>query len=184
MPQPPNVIVAIGGPIGVGKSTIARDLAARLGIPVVSAGGVFRELARRRGVSVVELNRLAESDPTIDRDLDRLQAEMARGGPCVVESRLSGWMVEADLKVWLDAPLEVRAARVAGREKQGSALARDELLARERSEWLRFRTLYGIEMADRRPFQLMIDTSRWDSELIVEVIERLVRTLRPEPQAR
>lgn len=184
MAKPPAVIVAIGGTIGVGKSTIARALAARLGIPVVSAGGVFRELARRRGVSVVELNRLAESDPTIDRDLDRLQSEMARGGPCVVESRLSGWMVNADLKVWLDAPMEVRAARVAGREGQGSAAARDELLARERSEWSRYKTLYGIEMTDRTPFHLVVDTSRWDPELIVEVIERLARSLRPASHAR
>ncbi len=184
MTPTPAVIVAIGGPIGVGKSTVAAGLATRLGIPVVSGGGVFREFARRRGVSVVELNRLAESDPTIDRDLDRLQAEMARGGPCVVESRLSGWMVDADLKVWLDAPLEIRAARVAGREGQGSSAARDELLARERSEWSRYRALYGIEMSDRTPFQLVIDTSRWGTEIVVEVIERLARSLRPASHAR
>jgi len=79
------VVVTIGGPIGVGKSTAGRGLAERLGVPLVSAGEVFRELARRRGVTVVELNRLAEGDPTIDRDLDRLQAELARRGPCVVE---------------------------------------------------------------------------------------------------
>lgn len=178
------MILVIGGPIGVGKSTIASALSARLGVPCVSVGGVFRELARRRGVSVVELNRLAESDSSIDRELDRLQGEMARGGPCVVESRLSGWMVDADLKVWLDAPLEIRAARVAGREGQGSTAAREELMARERSERSRFRTLYGIEMTDRTPYHFVIDTSRWDTEIIVEVIERLARSLRPASQAR
>jgi cytidylate kinase len=182
--QAPTVIVAIGGPIGVGKSTVARALAARLGVPCVSAGGVFRELAHRRGVSVVELNRLAESDPTIDRDLDRLQAELARAGPCVVESRLSGWMVDADLKVWLDAPLEIRAARVAGREGQGSGAARDDLLVRERSEWSRYKALYGIDIGDRTPFHLVIDTSRWDPEVIVEVLERLTRSLRAASDAR
>ncbi len=178
------MIVAIGGPIGVGKSTVARALAARLGVPCVSAGGVFRELAHRRGVSVVELNRLAESDPTIDRDLDRLQGELARAGPCVVESRLSGWMVDADFKVWLDAPLAIRAARVAGREGQRSAAARDELLVRERSEWSRYKALYGIDMADRAPYHLVIDTSRWDPEVIAEVLERLTRSLRVASDAR
>lgn len=178
------MIVAIGGPIGVGKSTVAAGLAARLGVPCVSAGGVFRELATRRGVSVVDLNRLAEDDPTIDRDLDRLQAELARAGPCVVESRLAGWMVEADLKVWLDAPLEVRAARVAGREGKVSEQARDELMVRERSEWARYKVLYGIDITDRAPFHLVVDTSRWDPEVIIEVLVHLARGLRAAAEAR
>ncbi len=177
------MVIAIGGPIGVGKSTVARALAARLGLPVVSAGGVFRELARRRGISVVDLNRLAEHDSNIDRDLDTLQGELARGGPCVVESRLSGWMVEADFKVWLEAPLEVRAARVAAREGQVAETAREELLTRERSEWSRYKALYGIDMADHKPFHLVIDTSRWDVDVIVDVLDRLARSLRAATRA-
>jgi len=178
------VIVAIGGPIGVGKSTVALGLAERLGIPCVSAGGVFRELAARRGVSVVELNRLAEGDPSIDRDLDRLQAELARSGPCVVESRLAGWMIDADFKVWLDAPLEVRAARVAGREGKDVGGAREELLVRERSEWSRYKALYDIDLADRAPFHLIVDTSRWSPEVIVETLVLLSRGLRAVSEAR
>jgi len=86
------VIIAVAGPIGVGKSTVARALAARLGYRYLSAGEAFREMARRRGLSVLELNRLAEQDPDLDREVDRMQAELARAGSCVVESRLAdGW---------------------------------------------------------------------------------------------
>lgn len=177
-------MVALGGPIGVGKSTIAGTLAERLGVSCISAGGVFREVARRRGLTVVQLNQLAEDDTTIDRDLDRLQAAMARQGPCVVESRLSGWVVEADLKVWLDAPLDVRAGRVAAREGQEPAAARRDLLAREQSEWARYKALYGIERADRAPYQLVVDTSRWSPEVLIDAIELLARQVRTAAQAR
>jgi cytidylate kinase len=145
---------------------------------------VFREVARRRGLTVVQLNKLAEDDTTIDRDLDRLQAEMARQAPCVVESRLSGWMVEADLKVWLDAPLDVRAARVAAREGQDVAGARRDLLLREQSEWSRYKALYGIERTDRAPYQLVIDTSRWAPDVLIDAIELLARQVRTAARAR
>ncbi len=181
---PPAVTIAISGPIGVGKSTIAQGLARALGLECISAGSVFREIARRRGISLVDVNRLAESDPAIDRDLDRLQAEQARAGPCVVESRLAGWMVEADLRVWLDASVEVRAARAAARDGTGVEEARRELLAREGSEWSRYRSLYGIDITDRKPFHVVIDTSRWDADAIVEALAALVRRMRPADQAR
>jgi cytidylate kinase len=49
----PPVVVAIDGPAGVGKSTVARDLAAALGLPYVDTGAMYRALgwkALRQGV--------------------------------------------------------------------------------------------------------------------------------------
>ncbi len=39
------LVVAIDGPSGVGKSTIARDLAARLGLPYLDTGAMYRAVA-------------------------------------------------------------------------------------------------------------------------------------------
>ena len=164
------MIVAIAGPIGVGKSTVAEGLARELGYRVISGGEVFRDLARERGISVTEVNRLAERDPSLDRELDRRQAELARAGNCVVESRLAGWMVDADLKVWLRAPLEVRAARVARREGLGNDAARDDLVARERSEWARYKASYNIDIDDLTPYHLVIDTTQWAADVIVHAL--------------
>lgn len=167
------MIIAIAGPIGVGKSTVARALAERLGYRYLSAGEAFREMAKQRGVSVLELNRLAETDPSVDREVDRMQAALARAGNCVVESRLAGWMVEADLKVWLRAPLEVRAARVAHREGIALAAAERDLRDREGSEWQRYRDLYGIDITDLAPYQVVLDTARWAADDLVEVMALL-----------
>ncbi|HLA25109.1 MAG TPA: AAA family ATPase [bacterium] len=171
------MIIAIAGPIGVGKSTVAEGLAARLGYRVISGGEVFRDLARERGISVTDVNKLAEHDPTLDRELDRRQAELARAGDCVVESRLAGWMVASDLKVWLRAPVQVRAARVARREGLGAEAARADLIERERSEWARYKASYNVDIDDLSPYHLVIDTTLWTAEIIVEALAGFVRGL-------
>lgn len=170
------MIVAIAGPIGVGKSTVAQGLAGRLGYRYISGGEVFRALARERGISVTDVNKLAETDPALDRELDRRQHELARAGNCVVESRLAGWMTDADLKVWLRAPVNVRAARVARREGQAVAAAQAELAERERSEWARYKAAYGIDIDDLSPYHLVIDTTVWNAEAIVDALTTLVRS--------
>lgn len=45
MAERPPTVVAIDGPSGVGKSTVARRLADRLGLPVLDTGATYRALA-------------------------------------------------------------------------------------------------------------------------------------------
>lgn len=170
------MIIAIAGPIGVGKTTVARALAERLKYRYISGGQVFHEIARERGISVLQVNKLAETDPSIDREVDRRQHELAKAGDCVVESRLSGWMVDADLKVWLRAPVAVRAARVAQRERQRVDVAKAELEERERSEWARYKAAYNIDIDDLSRYHLVIDTALWDVEGLVDALAGLART--------
>jgi cytidylate kinase len=57
------MIVAIDGPAGAGKSTVARQLAERLGFSYLDTGAMYRALtwlARRQGVALDLADRLAE----------------------------------------------------------------------------------------------------------------------------
>ena len=57
------MIVAIDGPAGAGKSTVARHLAERLGFRYLDTGAMYRALtwlARRRGVALDLADELAE----------------------------------------------------------------------------------------------------------------------------
>ena len=167
------MLITVSGPAGVGKSTLAEGLADALGYDHVSGGDVFRELADERGVSLVEFNRLAEEDDQIDRALDRRLRETARENEdLVLESRLAGWMAgdHADLKLWLDAPLNVRAARIADREDKPVAEARSETQARAGSEALRYEEYYGIDIEDLSIYDLSVNTARWSIDGVLDVV--------------
>ena len=62
--------ITIAGDIGSGKSTIAKRLAELARVEPLSTGGIQRQLAQARGLSVLELNKLAEQDPSIDKEID------------------------------------------------------------------------------------------------------------------
>jgi len=176
------MLVTISGPPGSGKSTVAEAVAERFGLEHVSGGDIFRSLAADRGLSLAEFNALAEEDDAIDRDLDRRLRETARDRDDVVlESRLSGWMAgeHADLKVWLDAPLAVRAERIADREDVSVDRARTETETREESERSRYLEYYGIDFADRSIYDLAVNTARWDADSVVELVEVAVERYDP-----
>ena len=65
------MIVAIDGPAGAGKSTVARSLAERLGFRYLDTGAMYRSLtwlALRRGLDLGDgaaLGRLAEENPVV-----------------------------------------------------------------------------------------------------------------------
>jgi len=167
------MLITVSGPGGSGKSTLAADLADRLGYDHVSGGDIFRSIADERGLTPLQLNRRAEEDDSIDRDLDRrLRATAREREDLVLESRLSGWMAGeyADLRVWLDAPLTVRAERIADREGKPVDQAREETRARAESEAGRYLEYYGIDIGDRSVYDLVVNTARWGPEGVLAVV--------------
>ena len=176
------MLVTISGPAGSGKSTAAAALAGTLGYDHVSGGDIFRKLADERGLTPLELNRRAEEDDEIDRDLDRRLREIAatRDG-VVLESRLAGWMAgeHADFRVWLDAPLSVRAERIADREDKPVEMARSETEQRSESEARRYREYYGIDIEELTIYDLALNTARLSPEAVLAVIRTTIEGYDP-----
>lgn len=173
------MLLTISGPSGSGKTTVASGLSQRLGFVHISAGEVFRELARQRDLSLEQLSKLAETDPEIDKMVDRRQVELAKSHEnVVVDGRLSGWVLKGDIAVWLKAPLGVRGDRIARREGKERATALHETRTRDSSEAARYLTFYNIDTTNLDVYDLIIDTRHWDQFAVIDIVTQAVRTRR------
>ena len=176
------MLLTVSGPPGSGKSTNAAALADRFDLDHVSGGDIFRELAAERGLSPVEFNELAEEDEQIDRDLDRRLRDIAvERDDVLLESRLAGWLAadHADIKIWLDAPREIRAERIADREEKPVDVARQETARRENSEALRYKEYYNIDIRDLTIYDITCNTARWGLDPMQKVLATAVEAFDP-----
>ena len=124
---------------------------------------MFRQLAAESGMTLAEFGEHVQQNPEIDRELDHRLEARAREGTCVIESRLAGWLAtRADLlavRVWIDCDEAVRAARVAGREGSSLEQARRDNDERTALEHARYHAVYDIDLDDRSPYDLVLDSS-------------------------
>jgi cytidylate kinase len=170
------VVITVSGPPGSGKSTVAIRLANELGLRHVSAGQIFRKLAADKGLDLLQLSLIAEKDHTIDKEVDSITLEEAKKGNVVLEGHITGWVVpQADLKIYLNAPLTIRAQRIAMRESISFLKALEQTRIREMSEKMRYREIYGYNLDCLNNFDLVLDTSKWELKPMLDLIVMAVK---------
>jgi cytidylate kinase len=176
-----GLVVTIGGPHGTGKSTYAKMIAKQFKIRYVSAGQLFRDLAKEKGVSLEELSKQAANSPEIDRMIDERSAAEAAKGNAVVEGQLAAWMAKdlAQVRIYLKAPDEERIARIANRDHLDYEAARRQTLARERIQRERYKRYYGVNIDDLSLYNIIIDTGNRSVESTsAELISKIHEILR------
>ena len=172
------MIITIGGLAGTGTTTAAELLSERLDIPFISAGFIFREMAEEKGMTVLEFSEFAEGNDDIDKEIDRRQAERAKSSEnLIIEGRLSAYFVEADLKVWLITPFDVRSERISKRESKSVDIAKDEIIVREESEALRYKEIHNIDISNMDIYDLILNSDSFDPESISEIIIQTLKVI-------
>jgi predicted cytidylate kinase len=174
------VLITISGLPGSGKTTVARLVAQALGLEHVYAGDVFRRQAEAAGLTLAQYARRAENDHSIDRRLDDAMRARAKRGDAVLEGRLAAFVAEqaeaVALRIFLDAPEPVRAARIAEREGGDAAERLAQIQAREASDARRYREIYGVDYHDLHRYDLVISTEgRPPAEVAAEIVEHARR---------
>jgi cytidylate kinase len=189
------MLIAIDGPAGAGKSTVARAVARGLGWTYLDSGAMYRAvaLARLRGAPLPERIALGDrvladgedvtaeirtpevtamasqvaADPAVRERLVEMQRELIAGGDWVAEGRDIGTVVApgAEVKVFLTASAQERARRRA--EQEGRPV--EEVLAEQRERDER------DESREHSPLRAADDATELDTTglSIDEVVERI-----------
>ena len=173
------MIITIGGLAGTGTTTTAEGLSEKLNIPYISAGSVFREMAAERGMTVLEFSEFAEGNDDIDKEIDRRQAQKAKEADnLIIEGRLSAFFVDnADLRLWLVTPFDVRSKRIAEREDKTVDVAKNEIIIREKSEALRYLEIHNIDISNMDIYDLIINTDTFNPENVSEIIIQTLKVI-------
>jgi cytidylate kinase len=173
------MIITIGGPAGSGTSTTSRILSEKTGIPYISAGDIFRQMAAERSMDVLKFSKFAEGNIEIDQEIDQRQAKLAAESEnLIVEGRLSAYFVDADLKVWCNAPLDVRSERISQRENKSINLAREEIVTRERSEAQRYLEIHQIDINNMDVYDVVINTHAFKADKVAQIIVKVTEVIK------
>jgi shikimate kinase len=122
--------VVLVGMMGVGKSSIGRRLAARLGIPFVDADA---EIEKAAGMSISDIfARHGEADfrggeaRVIARLLDSGPQVLATGGGAFMNEATRATIKTKGISVWLSAEFDVLVRRIAKRKDERPMLQTDD----------------------------------------------------------
>jgi len=184
-----KVIICISGLPGCGKSTVAKKLAQKYRLRYVSGGDALKELAVEAGFKPSGedwweteegrrfLNKRME-DPNFDRKVDEKLIEIAKEGNVILDSWTMPWLLDEGFKIWLDASLEVRAARAAKRDKIDFEEAKKLIREREKKTREIYSKLYGFNLGeDFSPFHIILDTDKLDANEVFKTLCMIIDSM-------
>ncbi len=123
--------IVLVGLMGVGKSTVGRRLAIRLGLPFVDADHEIEEAA---GMTIADIfERFGEpyfrdgERRVIARLIDGRPKVIATGGGAFINDETRALILNSAVAIWLDAEPRVLASRVSRRDTRPLLRGRDPL---------------------------------------------------------
>jgi len=178
-------IITIAGLPGSGKSSTAAGVARELGYEHFSSGDLFRKMGAERGISLEEMNFVAEKQKEIDEHVDAFLRTLGKEKQnMVIDSRTAFHWIPDSFKVFLriDPALasERIFAQVSAGERVGQSAASvqetlQNTLKRVASEKKRFSDLYAIDFTDAQNYDLIVDSGAQDLASVITTIVQAFR---------
>ena len=167
------MIITITGLPGSGKTSVAKEIARHLHIKHYSMGDLFRKIAKKRKISVLELTKKGRK---ISDELDKMQKHIARKNKnAIIDSRLGAYLIKnAHARIYIYAPLKLRVKRIAQRDKIKYKEALHQTLSREREELKRYKREYNINYRNKKLYNIVLNT---DNLTVEETTKKLINKI-------
>jgi len=187
------MIITISGAAGSGKSTIAQRLSEELSWPRYYIGGIRREMAKKRGMTLADYNKLGETDFSTDKELDDYQKNLGlKEDNFIIEGRTSWYFIPHSLKIYLDVSLEEGAKRIflslqkSNERNEGNDLkdleaVKKSVIERSNSDKLRYQKYYNIDVNDVKHYDFYLDTSKFNQEEVFTSVFNFVKSRLSRP---
>ena len=182
-----KAIVLCGMP-AVGKTTVARIIAAKLGLKLIGGGDVLKEIALEEGYNAVgddwwdteegmKFMDERAGDPEFDKEVDKRLLARAKKGDVVMTSYTLPWLSKDGIKVWLSGTKRTRAERMAKRDDTTPEECAAVIDARDSENYALYKKLYGIGFGkDLSPFAVIVGTDGVPAAKVAEeVLKQLPR---------
>lgn len=173
--------IVVSGVPGAGSSTIAKLLAKKLRLKHFSAGDYSKKFGRGKETekAITYMLSTRGSSKGFHKKVDEYTKKIARKGNVVIDAKLGIRMLKKidNFSVWLKAPKEVRARRVAGRDNISYTEAMKKITQKEKLEKRRWHDIYGFNYFEQeKEADIVIDAGNKTPEEIAELIIKKIRT--------
>ena len=171
--------ITLTGNLGSGKSTISKLMSQQYGYEIYSTGKIQRQLAAERGLTVLEMNRLMETDHSFDNIIDDTVRKISEETKedLFFDSRLAWHFAVNSFKVFLSVDINEAARRVFN-DTRGDVEtykdmidARDNLIERASAEDARYKEIYGIDYFRPTNYNLILDSTFTSPKILAEMIQ-------------
>jgi CMP/dCMP kinase len=176
--MPPDMtIVAIDGPAGAGKSTVARIVAGRLGLCFLDTGAMYRALtwvAIQRGIDPKDRARLEALAGQLELDFDRngrIRIDGQPGEPMIRRPEVEAQVSDVSMHPGLRERIVARQRELAMRWRGAVAEGRDTTTAVFPDATFKFFLHASPEIRARRR-ALQLGSPEREGEILAAILER------------
>ncbi|MBU1202666.1 cytidylate kinase family protein [Patescibacteria group bacterium] len=172
-----NPIITISGTPGSGKSTVAKNLLKKYKAERVYVGGLWREIATEKNMTLEELNEYVINHPKADIEMDKRASkkarELAKKSMVIVEGRTQFIFLPESIKLFIKADINETAKRVwqqlkndkhKERQNESHIKSLEEMITKQKhrkaQDIKRYKKVYKIDYTDEKNYDFVLDTTK------------------------
>jgi cytidylate kinase len=180
--------ITLQGKLGAGKSNVAKIIAKELSLDILSGGTFRRAEATKRVLTLLQLNEIWKTDPSIDiaTDMQQFAASQWEEG-FIIDGRVGTMTAPSSLKVFMDVSDAEWGRRIYEDSKKWERWGESPYGSKEEAmqvtqermklERARYLSSYGFDVMDLRLYDVVIDTTgrtiQEVADILTGVIERI-----------